>query len=79
MKQVFLSDYVLKNDLKKFRQACRLTQEQLAFKCGTTQNTISAIETGAYNSTSLTLALKISSVLGYHVEDIFYLQEVNNL
>ena len=79
MKQLFLSDYELKNDLKKFRLANRLSQEQLAFKCGTTKNTISAIECGTYKSTSLTLALKISSVLGYHVEDIFYLQEVNNL
>ena len=79
MKQLFLSDYVLKNDLKKFRQASGLSQDQLAFRVGTTQNTISAIECGIYQSTSLTLALKISHVLGFHVEDIFYLSEVSNI
>ena len=76
MKQVTLFEYELKNDLKKFRVACGLSQTALAFKVGTTQNTISAIETGIYKSTSLLLALKISHVLGYKVEDIFYLSQV---
>lgn len=73
MKQAILCDYVLKNDLKKFRQAARLSQSQLAFKCGTTQVTISAIENGEYKSPSLLLAFKISQVLGYRIEDIFYI------
>ena len=76
MKQVTLFEYELKNDLKKFRVACGLSQTELAFKVGTSQNTISAIETGTYKSTSLLLALKIAHVLGYKVEDIFYLSQV---
>lgn len=76
MKQVTLFEYELKNDLKKFRVACGLSQTELAFKVGTSQNTISAIETGTYKSTSLLLALKIAHVLGYRVEDIFYLSQV---
>lgn len=76
MKHILLFEYELKNDLKKFRVACGLSQTELANKVGTSQNTISAIETGTYKSTSLLLALKISHVLGYKVEDIFYLSQI---
>ena len=76
MKQVSLFEYELKNDLKKFRVACGLSQSELALKVGTSQNTISAIETGTYKSTSLLLALKIAHVVGYKVEDIFYLNQI---
>lgn len=74
MKQAILCDYVLKNDLKKFRQAAKLSQKELAFFCCTTQVTISDIENGNYKSPSLLLAFKISQVLGYRIDDIFYIE-----
>lgn len=76
MKQLSLFEFELKNDLKKFRVACGLSQIELAKLVGTTQTTISAIENGSYKSTSVLLALKIAHVLGYKVDDIFYLSNV---
>lgn len=76
MKQLSLFEFDLKNDLKKFRVACRLSQVELAKLVGTTQTTISAIENGSYNSTNVLLALKIAHVLGCKVDDIFYLSHV---
>lgn len=78
MKQFEIFDYQLKNDLKKFRQAQGLSQIELAKLVGTTQNTISAIECGTYKSTSVKLAIKIAMVLGYRVDDIFYIIPVDN-
>ena len=78
MKQLKLIDYELKNDLKKFRQANGLSQIELAKLVGTSQVTISSIECGTTKNFSVSLAIKIAMVLGYRVEDIFYILPVDN-
>ena len=61
------------NRLVYFRRFLGLTQEQLAFKSGLSQNTISSYETGQYSPTLIN-ALKISKVLGVSVTDLFELE-----
>lgn len=66
----------LVNDLRKFRfMAGEMTQEELATKVGVSRQTVIAIEKGKY-SPSVALALRIASVFGAKVEDIFRLEEV---
>jgi len=60
----------VKNKLREFREASRLTQEELAKILGVTRQTIIAIEKGKYDP-SLRLAFKIARVFGVKIEDIF--------
>ena len=60
----------MKNKLREFREASRLTQEELAKILGVTRQTIIAIEKGKYDP-SLRLAFKIARVFGVKIEDIF--------
>ena len=62
------------NEVHKFRKSLKLTQEELAVKVGVTRQTIISIEQGKYVA-SLPLALKIASVFGVSVEEIFGLEE----
>lgn len=62
----------LKNRLKEFRKARKLTQTELADLAGTTKNTISAIETGQF-APSAYLAAVIARILKCKFEDVFYL------
>lgn len=52
------------------------TQVQLAYLSGTTQNTISSIESGAWYP-NLYLALILSYVLEFNVRDLFDLEFIN--
>lgn len=64
-------DLILKNNVKKYRSLLNLSQEQLAYKVGTTRQTIIAIEKGLFNP-SAKLALLLSMVLDVKFEDLFY-------
>jgi len=62
----------LTNQIKQFRAKEGLTQKALAKKVGLSRQSIHAIESGA-NSPSVTVALKMSTVLGVPVEELFRL------
>jgi putative transcriptional regulator len=67
----------LYNNLKEYRAALGVNQQQLGAMVGTSRQTISQIERGDY-SPSVTLALKIARVCGVTVEDIFQYEEEKN-
>ncbi|AGX04767.1 MULTISPECIES: helix-turn-helix transcriptional regulator [Bacillaceae] len=64
---------MLKNSVREMRARFRYTQQDLADKIGVSRQTIGLIEKGDY-APSITLALKISSVFGVPVEQIFHLE-----
>ena len=51
-----------------------ITQQELAHRVGVTRQTVIAIEKGKYNP-SVGLALRIASVFGMSVEELFSLDE----
>ena len=61
----------LKNNIRKFRQEKGLSQAQLAEMVGTTQNTISSIETGAYSPSAFLSGL-IKEALEHTWDEVFY-------
>ncbi len=61
----------LKNRIKELRQAKGFSQTELAKRAGTTQNTISSLETGQYSPTAYLSGL-ISKALGCTWEECFY-------
>ncbi len=61
----------LKNHIKELRQAKGLSQTELAKMAGTTQNTISSLETGQYSPTAYLSGL-ICIALGCKWEECFY-------
>ena len=61
----------LKNRIRELRQEQGLSQTELAKKVGTTQNTISSLETGQYSPTAYLSGL-ISRALGKTWEECFY-------
>ena len=64
----------LKNKIRELRTQKGLSQTELAKMAGTTQNTISSLETGRYNP-SILLAHKIASFFGLTIEDVFVFEE----
>lgn len=60
----------MKNNIKKFRQQYKFTQEELAQKVGARRETIVFLEQGKYNP-SLNLAYSIAKVFKVKIEDIF--------
>jgi putative transcriptional regulator len=69
-----MPDGRLRNRLKVARAEKTLSQEQLGLLAGVTRQTISSIETGQYNPSTL-LALLLARHLDKRVEDLFYLEE----
>ena len=63
----------MKNNIKKFRLEKGLTQIELAMRSDTTQNTISAIETGLYSPTAY-LAGLICIALDRKFEEVFHFE-----
>lgn len=61
----------LKNKIKELRQEKGLSQTALAKMAGTTQNTISSLETGQYSPTAYLSGL-ICIALDCKWEDCFY-------
>ena len=66
------SHLVLKNKIKELRKERGFSQTELAKRAGTTQNTISSLETGQYSPTAYLSAL-ICNALDCKWEECFYL------
>lgn len=64
------------NRVEDFRTQSGLSRQELADQVGVHYQTIGYIERGEY-APSLVLALKIASVLGASIEEIFWLEEEN--
>lgn len=62
--------------IKEYREAIKMSQEELAERSGVSRGTISALENGsAKNTTSKTL-LKLAEALGTSVDKIFFTETV---
>jgi len=61
---------MLNNNIKMYRAAKNISQDQLAKIVGVTRQTISAVEKNKYSPT-LELAFKISKVLDRTIEEVF--------
>lgn len=68
----------VKNRLKELRGEYKLTQEELSKKVGVSRQSIIAIESGKYNP-SLQLAYKIAKQFNCTIEDVFLLEEEEEL
>lgn len=68
------SHLVLKNNIKKLRKEKGYSQTELAKLAGTTQNTISSLETGQYSPTAY-LSGMICLALDCKWEDCFYIDK----
>ncbi|GER67980.1 transcriptional regulator [Weizmannia acidilactici] len=64
----------MKNNIRNIRKHLKLSQEELANKCGVTRQTINAIENNKYDP-SLALAFKLSIHLNTQIEKLFYYGE----
>jgi putative transcriptional regulator len=62
----------MNNRLKVERAIHNLTQEELAQKIGVSRQTINSIEKNRYVPSTI-LALKLASVFGKSVDDLFFL------
>lgn len=62
----------MKNKMKYFREKNKLSQSDMAFKCGVTPRYISFLEANK-RMPSLRIAKKISKALHKNIEDIFLL------
>lgn len=60
----------MKNIIKVLRKKMRITQEELAIKCGVSRQTINCIENDKYDPT-ISLAFKIAKVLNTKVDEVF--------
>lgn len=65
------------NRVEEMRSRIDLSRQELAEQVGVHYQTIGYIERGEY-SPSLVLALRIATVLGASVEEIFWLDEEND-
>jgi len=65
------------NRVEEIRSGLGMSRQELADNVGVHYQTVGYIERGDY-SPSLVLALKIATVLGQSVEDIFSLEESPN-
>ncbi|UCC20243.1 MAG: helix-turn-helix transcriptional regulator [Promethearchaeota archaeon] len=61
----------IKSNVKEYREALGLTQQELADKVGVSRQTIYYLEKGDYNP-SLTLSFKLTEILEKPLELIFY-------
>lgn len=64
----------MRNKIKELRKQAGLRQEDLANLLGVSRQTIIAIENNKYDPT-LALAMKLSQLLGLHVDEIFFLDQ----
>ena len=69
-----MSNFRLCNRLKVARAETGLSQERLGLLAVVTRQTISSIETGQYNPSTL-LALLLAKRLNKRFEDLFFLEE----
>ncbi|WP_090989410.1 helix-turn-helix transcriptional regulator [Bacillus sp. OV322] len=66
----------MKNNIRNVRRNMKLSQEELANKCGVTRQTINAIENNKYDPT-LSLAFKLSIHLNRQIEKLFFYEGEN--
>lgn len=64
----------MKNNIKAFRKAHSLTQDDLAKAVDVTRQTIISLENGKYIA-SLQLAFKLARYFGVTIEDLFVFEE----
>ncbi|MEK4439199.1 helix-turn-helix transcriptional regulator [Paenibacillus sp. FSL K6-2862] len=64
----------MKNKIRDIRKKLKLSQEDLAIRCGVTRQTINAIENDKYDPT-LALAFKLSMHLNITVDQLFIFGE----
>ena len=64
----------MKNNIRVERAVLRISQQELAEKVGVSRQTINAIELGKYIPSGLVM-LKIASVCGKTVDEVFSLEE----
>ncbi|WP_340003712.1 helix-turn-helix transcriptional regulator [Paenibacillus sp. FSL K6-0276] len=64
----------MKNNIRDIRKRMKISQEDLANKCGVTRQTINAIENDKYDPT-LTLAFRLSFHLETTVDKLFTFEE----
>lgn len=62
------------NTIRVERAILRMTQQDLADKVGVTRQTITSIEVGKYVPSTV-LALKIATIFGKAVDEIFKLED----
>lgn len=58
------------NQIKELRTTCKMTQDELAVRCGVTRQTINAIENNKYDPT-LSLAFALAEALQTTVDSLF--------
>lgn len=63
----------MKNRIKELRKLTKLSQEELAFRCKVSRQTINAIENDKYDPT-LQLAFNLAEVLNTTVDELFIKQ-----
>jgi putative transcriptional regulator len=68
-------DHTVINRVRESRTRLKMTQDDLAFRAQATRQTIIAIEKGNYVP-SVLLALKLASILGKKVEDLFTYEKI---
>ena len=64
----------MKNQLRRVRAPCRMTQGDLAERVGVSRQTINAMESARYVPSTV-LALKVARVFSVPVEQVFTLEE----
>lgn len=69
---------VLMNNVYGYRKRKKLTQKGLADLIGTSRETISYIERGDFHTASIKLCLLISIALDCDINDLFWLEVVEN-
>lgn len=67
----------MKNTIRDIRKIMKISQEDLANKCGVTRQTINAIENDKYDPT-LSLAFRLSIHLNTTVDQLFTFKEDSN-
>lgn len=67
----------LKNRIRVARAERNLSQEELAKLAGVTRQTVGSIESGQY-CPSAKLAIILAKKLGKKVEELFYLEDIND-
>lgn len=67
-------NYILKTNLKEYRNKLRISQSELEEQVNVRRETISHLERGEYNP-SLKLAYDIANVFGVTVEELFYYED----
>lgn len=71
-----MKNYKLKNNIRIQRAIKRVTQEEVASEIGVTRKTINTIENEIFVPSTL-LALKISEYFELPVEELFYLEVID--